>query len=104
MSTAFTATGEKPLTSAKLRELSVRSNLQGIVRAASHFGAIGIVGVLIWLVSSTYGLFWALPLMVVQGYLVAFLFMVVHETAHKTAFRSRALNGNWHSRVANSPK
>jgi fatty acid desaturase len=30
--------------------------------------------------------------MVVQGYFVAFLFMVVHETAHKTAFRSRALN------------
>ncbi len=35
---------------------------------------------------------WALPLIVVQGYFVAFLFMVVHETAHKTAFRSRALN------------
>jgi fatty acid desaturase len=47
---------------------------------------------LIWLVSSTYGLLWALPLIVVQGYFVAFLFMVVHETAHKTAFRSRALN------------
>jgi fatty acid desaturase len=29
---------------------------------------------------------------VVQGYLVAFLFMAVHETAHKTAFRSRGLN------------
>ena len=35
---------------------------------------------------------WALPLIVVQGYLVAFLFMPMHETAHKTAFRSRALN------------
>jgi fatty acid desaturase len=29
---------------------------------------------------------------VVQGYVVAFLFMAVHETAHKTAFRSRNLN------------
>ena len=27
-----------------------------------------------------------------QAYLVAFLFMPMHETAHKTAFRSRALN------------
>ena len=27
-----------------------------------------------------------------QGYFVAFLFMAVHETAHKTAFRSRGLN------------
>ena len=92
MSTAITATGEKPLNSAMLRELSVRSDLQGIVRAASHYGAIGIFGTLIWLVSSTYGIAWALPLIVVQGYFVAFLFMVVHETAHKTAFRSRALN------------
>jgi len=92
MSTAITATGEKPLNSAALRELSARSNLQGIVRAVSHYGAIGIFGMLIWLVSSAYGIAWALPLIVVQGYFVAFLFMVVHETAHKTAFRSRALN------------
>lgn len=92
MSTAITATGEKLLSSADLRELSVRSNLPGIVRASSHYGAIGVFGVLIWLVGSTYGLLWAIPLMVVQGYFVAFLFMVVHETAHKTAFRNRALN------------
>jgi fatty acid desaturase len=92
MSTAVTATGEKPLTPAELRALSVRSNLPGIIRAASHFGAIGIFGALIWHVASAYGLLWALPLVVVQGYFVAFLFMVVHETAHKTAFRSRALN------------
>lgn len=92
MSTAITAKGEKLLSSADLRELSVRSNLPGIVRASSHYGAIGVFGVLIWLVASTYGLPWAIPLMVVQGYFVAFLFMVVHETAHKTAFRNRALN------------
>lgn len=92
MSTAITAKGEKLLSSADLRELSVRSNLPGIVRAISHYGAIGVFGALIWLVASTYGLLWAIPLMVVQGYFVAFLFMVVHETAHKTAFRNRALN------------
>ena len=33
-----------------------------------------------------------MPLMAVQGYFVAFLFMAVHETAHKTAFRNRGLN------------
>lgn len=92
MSTAVTATGEKPLTSAELRALSVRTNLQGMVRAASHYGAIALFGTLIWLTVSTIGLFWAIPLIVVQGYFVAFLFMVVHETAHKTAFRSRAIN------------
>ena len=92
MSTAVTATGEKPLTPAALRELSARSNLPGIARAVSHYGAIGVFGTLIWLVSSTYGLALGVAAVLVQGYFVAFLFMVVHETAHKTAFRSRALN------------
>lgn len=92
MSNAITATGEKLLTSAMLRELSVRSDRQGLIRAASHYGVIVVLGALIWLVSSRYGIVWALPLIVAQGYFVAFLFMVVHETAHKTAFRSRGLN------------
>ena len=92
MSTAITATGEKLLNSTDLRSLSVRSNLPGLVRATSHYGAIVAFSSLISLVSSQYGLLWAIPLMVVQGYFVAFLFMVVHETAHKTAFRYRALN------------
>jgi fatty acid desaturase len=82
----------KPLSPAMLRELSVRSNLQGAARAGSHYGAVAILGAVIWLVSSTDGIAWALPIIAVQGYFVAFLFMAVHETAHKTAFRNRALN------------
>jgi len=82
----------KPLGPTVLRELSARSNLRGAVRAASHYGTIVIVGALIGWVSSRYGIAWALPLIAVQGFFVAFLFMAVHETAHKTAFRSRALN------------
>ena len=91
MSTAVTATGEKPLTSAALRELSARSNLQGIVRAASHYGAIGVFGRAD--LAGVLDLWRALgdAADIVQGYFIAFLFMVVHETAHKTAFRSRAL-------------
>jgi fatty acid desaturase len=92
MSNAITTSGEKPLTPAMLRELSARSDLQGLVRATSHYGVIVMVGGLIWLMSSRYGVGWSLPLMIVQGYFIAFLFMVVHETAHKTAFRSRGLN------------
>lgn len=92
MSTAITATGEKPLSLAELRTLSVKANLPGLVRACSHYSAIVGIGTLICLVSSTWGVLWALPLVVVQGYFVAFLFMIVHETAHKTAFDSRALN------------
>ena len=82
----------KPLTPAMLRELSVRSDRQGALRSLSHYAAILLLGVLIWAVSATHGALWAMPLMVAQGYVVAFLFMAVHETAHKTAFRSRGLN------------
>ena len=82
----------KLLNPAMLRELSVRSDLQGLVRTASHYGVIAVLAALIWLVSSRYGVGWALPLIAVQGYFVAFLFMVVHETAHKTAFLNRTLN------------
>ncbi|MGY2808912.1 MULTISPECIES: fatty acid desaturase [unclassified Bradyrhizobium] len=95
MSTAETSDAGprlKPLSPLTLRDLSTKSNLAGAVRAASHYGMIVIVGALISLVSSRYGLPWALPLIAVQGYFVAFLFMVVHETAHKTAFRSPVLN------------
>jgi fatty acid desaturase len=82
----------KPLTPAMLRELSVRSNLRGAAKSLCHYGLVVLVGALVWKVASTCGVLWALPLMAVQGYFVAFLFMALHETAHKTAFRSRGLN------------
>src|SRR6185312_11146438 len=82
----------KPLSPAMLRELSVRSNLRGAAKSLSHYGLVVLVGALVWKVASTWGVLWALPLMAVQGYFVAFLFMALHETAHKTAFRSRGLN------------
>ncbi|MCK1297828.1 MULTISPECIES: fatty acid desaturase [unclassified Bradyrhizobium] len=82
----------KPLAPAMLRELSVPSNLRGAVQSLGHYGVILLIGGLIWMVASRHGVLWALPLMAVQGYLVAFLFMAVHETAHKTAFKSRGLN------------
>jgi fatty acid desaturase len=83
---------DKPLSPVLLRELSGRSNLPGAVRAASHYGMIAIVGTLIGWSCSRYAIPWALPLVAVQGYFVAFLFSAVHETAHKTAFQNRALN------------
>ncbi|RXH17609.1 fatty acid desaturase [Bradyrhizobium guangzhouense] len=82
----------KPLTPAMLRELSVRSDLKGALRSLCHYAMVVLIGSLIWKVSSSHGVLWALPLMAIQGYLVAFLFMALHETAHKTAFRSRGLN------------
>jgi fatty acid desaturase len=82
----------KLLTPAMLRELSVRSDRQGAARSLGHYAEIIVMGALIWAVASRYGVIWTLPLMVVQGVFVAFLFMAVHETAHKTAFASHRLN------------
>jgi len=82
----------KPLSPTMLRELSVRSNLRGAAQSLGQAPTADLVGALIWIVSSRHGLLWALPLVVLQGYLVAFLFMAVHETAHKTAFKSRGFN------------
>ncbi|MGX9948042.1 fatty acid desaturase family protein [Bradyrhizobium sp. BTAi1] len=82
----------KLLTPPVLQELCRRSDLQGALRTLGHYGAIIVVGILIAWIASTHGVLWALPLLPVQGVLVAFLFMAVHETAHKTAFDSRRLN------------
>lgn len=88
---SFTA-AKRPIDRATLSALSEKSDLPGIIRVASHYGMILLLGTLIWFVTSRYGVLWALPLMVAQGFFVAFLFIVMHETAHKTAFRSKALN------------
>jgi fatty acid desaturase len=82
----------RALTPAQLKELSMKSSLPGAVRSLSHFGAIALAGTLLWMVLNRYGVLFAIPLILIQGYLVAFLFMPVHEAAHKTVFRTRWLN------------
>jgi fatty acid desaturase len=82
----------RALTPAQLKDLSVRANLPGLIRSISHYALIALVGTLIWQVGTRYGMVWTTPLIVIQGYLIAFLFMAVHEAAHKTVFTSRRLN------------
>jgi fatty acid desaturase len=82
----------RPLTPLQLKALSAKSNAPGLLRALSHFGAIGLTGTLLWLVLARYGVLFAIPLILLQGYLVAFLFMPVHEAAHKTVFRTKFAN------------
>jgi fatty acid desaturase len=83
---------ERPLTPVQLKDLSARSNAAGLVRSITHYGAVALIGILIWHVVTRYGGSFAVPLIFVQGYLVAFLFMAVHEAAHKTVFQARFLN------------
>jgi fatty acid desaturase len=82
----------RALTPAQLKDLSIRANLPGAIRSLSHYAMIVLIGVAIWQTTTRYGLLWAVPLIAIQGYLVAFLFMAVHEAAHKTVFAGRRLN------------
>jgi len=57
--------------SATLRRLCVASNWAGALQTASHVGAIGATGTLLWL---TWGTWWALPVFLVHGTFLNFLY------------------------------
>ena len=80
---------EHALTRDDLHALMVRSDGPALLRTVWHFGSLAVTGTLLWKFRSTV---WALPLVVAHGYLLAFVFCAFHETAHRTAFRSRWLN------------
>ena len=72
-----------------LMPLSARSNGPAARRALGHLGAIAITACVLlqWRGSA-----WALLLVPLLGYLIAFLFNALHETAHQTPFRTRFWN------------
>ncbi len=72
-----------------LYALMARSDRPALLRTVWHFGALTITGSLLWRFRSTP---WVLPLLVAHGYVLAFVFCALHETAHRTAFRTRWLN------------
>lgn len=72
-----------------LHGLLTRSDGPALLRAAWHLGILVVSGALLWQLRST---MWVVPLIVVHGYMLAFVFCALHETAHRTAFRTRWLN------------
>jgi fatty acid desaturase len=72
-----------------LHGLMARSDGPALARAIWHFGALAVTGTLIWRLRATA---WVLPLIAVHGYALAFVFCAFHETAHRTAFKTRWLN------------
>jgi fatty acid desaturase len=74
---------------ATLRSLCTPSDARGWLQVASHLGAIGLVGGLLWTWRATP---WAVPLFMVQGVLLNYLYAGQHELSHWTVFRTRALN------------
>jgi fatty acid desaturase len=66
-----------------------RSDGPAVARAVWHLGFVIVTGTLIFTYQATP---WVIPLIVAHGYALAFLFCPFHETAHRTAFRTRGLN------------
>ena len=74
---------------ATLRDLSRRSDAAGLLQIARHLTVIAATAMLLTLALGTW---WALPAMALHGIGLVFLFAPLHETIHRTAFRSRRLN------------
>ena len=60
----------------QLAKLSERSNWQGLVQLAGHFGAIVVVG---WALSVTGSSWLSLPLFMLLGVLLNYLYAPTHE-------------------------
>jgi len=75
------------LTPEERSRLTAKSNAAGLVQLGAHWGAIVIIGSLI----AAKVPFWPL-LMLPQGILIVFLFTLLHETVHRTAFETQWIN------------
>jgi fatty acid desaturase len=72
-----------------LKELSARSDARGLAHLVGHLGAISCA---MALVLGTRGTAWVWPAMALLGVLEVALFAPLHETTHRTPFRSLPLN------------
>ena len=77
------------ITPQRLAELSQRKNGPALLYLTSHFGALALTA---WLMFLAWGTWWCVPLFLVQGWLLNYLYAPTHECDHHTAFRSRWLN------------
>jgi fatty acid desaturase len=72
-----------------LADLSVRSDAAGWRRLGAHALLLIAAGILVWLGRGT---LWLWPAMLIHGVVLVFVFAPLHETIHRTAFASRAVN------------
>ena len=83
------AMSEGALTRRELKALMARSDRPALLRLAGIVLLLGVTTTLIW---ATYGSWWSVPAMFLQGVLIVHLFSLQHECVHYTAFRTRKLN------------
>ena len=74
---------------ATLKFLTRRSDARGLLQLASHVGAIAVTGAAL---AYTWGTAWCVPVFVLHGMLLNYLYAGQHECSHWTAFKTRWLN------------
>jgi fatty acid desaturase len=70
----------------RLRALMQRSDLHGVLQLGSHLAAIAVSGTLLWQV---WGTPWAVPVFMLHGVLINFLYAGQHELSHATVFKTK---------------
>ena len=73
----------------ELKPYMTRNNHAGLVHFALHLGAIIAVGAILWMTPFSW---WTIPVMFLQGAMIAFLYACMHECIHSSAFKTRQLN------------
>ena len=73
----------------ELLKLMERSNSKGIIQVVTHFTLLIFLGFLSYNLIGTY---WMYPAFFAYGTVYCFLNHVMHETHHRTPFKSNALN------------
>lgn len=89
MSDSTTTLGRSPIEPRALKALSARSDLRGLVHIAGHLIAIGVAMALVLAARGNWAIW---PAMVVVGVLEVALFTPLHESTHRTPFKSLWLN------------
>ena len=74
---------------ARLKALSVKSDWRGFAQLGSHFAALALSGAAL---SLTWGSWLAVPIFMIHGTLINFLYAGQHELSHWTVFRTKKLN------------
>jgi fatty acid desaturase len=82
-----------PIAADELRQLQQRSDAKGLLRLAGHLAAIGATGA-VYTLARQRGAPLALVVLcaIALGFTLVTMFAAMHETVHRTAFKSRALN------------
>ena len=73
-----------------VRELSKRSDAQGLLRIGGHYLAMALTGTLIRLADDVWWLL--VPAMIAHGFTILAMFAPMHECVHRTAFKTPWLN------------